>query len=185
MTAPAGRPDAGAPGAPTAPAGRHCPRCGAPTGELPARCAACGYESYLNPRPTGTVIILRGEEFLAIRRVREPRAGHWDLPGGFCDGFEHPAEAAVREAREELGVTVELGEFAGMFIGSYDFQGERLPVLDCFWLATITAGEITLDPGEGSELTWLPLDDPPAMAFSTMDAVLRGSIIRSRPRLGS
>ncbi|WP_426507111.1 NUDIX domain-containing protein [Dactylosporangium sp. McL0621] len=169
----------------TAPAGRHCPRCGASTGELPARCAACGYESYLNPRPTGTAIIVRDGTFLAIWRVREPRAGFWDLPGGFCDAFEHPADAAVREAREELGVTVELGEFAGMFIGSYDFQGERLPVLDCFWLATITAGEIDLDPAEGSEYTWLSLADPPEMAFPTMDAVLRNPVVlRSKSRLG-
>ncbi|HTJ33176.1 MAG TPA: NUDIX domain-containing protein [Dactylosporangium sp.] len=158
---------------------RFCPRCGAQTGDLPAVCAACGYAAYLNPRPTGTVIIVRDGRFLAMKRAREPRAGYWDLPGGFCDGFEHPADAAVREAREELGVTVELGEFAGMYVGTYEFQGERLPVLDCFWLATITAGEITLDPDEGSELTWLPLSDPPEMAFSTMDRVLRGSIIRN------
>ncbi|WP_433609989.1 NUDIX domain-containing protein [Dactylosporangium sp. CA-139114] len=177
MTAPADVPALG---------GRHCPRCGAPTGEPPARCAACGYETYCNPRPTGTVVILRDETFLAIRRAREPRKGYWDLPGGFCDGFEHPAEAAVREAREELGVTVELGDFAGMFIGSYDFQGERLPVLDCFWLATITAGEIVLDPSEGSEFTWLPLDDPPEMAFPSMDSVLRELVVRrSSVRLAS
>jgi 8-oxo-dGTP diphosphatase len=72
-----------------------------------------------------------------------------------------------------------------MFIGSYDFQGERLPVLDCFWLATITAGEIDLDPAEGSEYTWLPLADPPEMAFPTMDAVLRNPVVlRSGLRLG-
>ncbi|WP_433050746.1 NUDIX hydrolase [Dactylosporangium sp. CS-033363] len=127
---------------------------------------------------------MRDGTFLAVRRARDPRAGWWDLPGGFCDGFEHPADAAVREAREELGVAVELGEFAGMHIGSYDFQGERLPVLDCFWLATIAGGEIVLDPAEASEYTWLPLDDPPEMAFPTMDAVLRNPVIgRSRSRL--
>ena len=151
---------------------RFCPRCGGQTGDLPATCAACGYEAFLNPRPTGTVIIVRDGRFLAIRRTREPRAGFWDLPGGFCDGFEHPAEAAVREAREELGLTVELGELAGMYIGAYDFQGERLPVLDCFWLATITGGEIVLDASEGSEYAWLALDDPPEMAFPSMDRVL-------------
>jgi 8-oxo-dGTP diphosphatase len=152
---------------------RFCPRCGAATGALPAKCAGCGYEAYLNPRPTATVIIVRDGRFLAIRRAREPRAGWWDLPGGFCDGFEHPRDAAVREAREELGVTVELGAFAGMYLGAYDFQGERLPVLDCFWLATITGGDLALDPAEGSEYAWLALDDPPEMAFATMDRALR------------
>ncbi|MEV6923145.1 NUDIX domain-containing protein [Dactylosporangium sp. NPDC051485] len=157
---------------------RHCPRCGGPTGAAPAVCPACGYAVWVNPRPTGTVIIVDGDRFLAIRRARAPREGWWDLPGGFCDGFELPADAAVREAREELGVTVELGAFAGMYIGTYDYQEEHLPVLDCFWLATITAGEITLDPAEASEFTWLALADPPEMAFATMDLVLRNPIVR-------
>jgi ADP-ribose pyrophosphatase YjhB (NUDIX family) len=141
-------------------------------------CGACGYAVYVNPRPTGTAIILDGGRFLAIRRARPPREGWWDLPGGFCDGFELPADAAVREAREELGVSVELGAFAGMHIGTYEFQGEQLPVLDCFWLATIVSGEIALDPVEATEHAWLPLADPPEMAFPTMDVVLRDVVIR-------
>ncbi|MFI5911273.1 NUDIX domain-containing protein [Dactylosporangium sp. NPDC051541] len=160
-------------------AGRFCPRCGGRTSDLPAKCGACGYEAYLNPRPTGTVVLVRGDgTFLAMRRAHPPREGWWDLPGGFCEGFEHPADAAVREAREELGVEVELGEFAGMHIGTYEFQGEQLPVLDSFWVATIKSGEIALDPAEGSEYAWLPLADPPEMAFPSMDAVLRSSAVR-------
>ncbi|GAA2579109.1 NUDIX domain-containing protein [Dactylosporangium fulvum] len=153
---------------------RHCPRCGGVlTQAPPVVCGACSYATYVNPRPSGGVVLLRGDEFLAIRRVRPPREGHWDLPSGFCDSFEHPASAAVREAREELGVEIELGDFAGMYIGAYEFQGESLPVLDCFWLATIATGEITLDPAEASEYAWFRLDSPPEMAFRTMDAVLR------------
>ncbi len=92
-----------------------------------------------------------------MRRARPPREGWWDLPGGFCDGWEHPADAAVREAREELGVAVRLDRFVGMYLGRYAYQGETLPVLDCFWLASIVDGEISLDPHEATEYTWLPL----------------------------
>jgi 8-oxo-dGTP diphosphatase len=152
----------------------YCPRCGtALAASPPTTCAACGYQLFVNARPTATVVIVRDGQFLALRRVREPSAGGWDLPGGFCDGFEHPADAAIREAREELGVTVRLGAFIGMYVGSYAFQGEELPVLDCFWLADIVAGEIRPDPDEASELAWLPLDAPPVMAFATMDRALR------------
>ncbi|GGM60456.1 NUDIX hydrolase [Dactylosporangium sucinum] len=160
----------------------HCPRCGARLAQAPPTvCAACSYASYVNPRPTGTGIIVEGGRFLAIRRVRDPRAGWWDLPGGFCDAFEHPADAAVREAREELGLSIELGEFVGMYIGTYEFQEESLPVLDCFWLATVAAGELRLDPSEASEHEWFPLADPPQMAFSTMDAALRRVAARLAP----
>lgn len=161
-------------------AAQFCPRCAASLPHHPpVACPGCGYALWVNPRPTGSVIIIsdtRGSapeaSFLAVRRVREPRAGWWDLPGGFCDGWETPADAAVREAREELGLVVRLDRFVGMYIGEYLYQEERLPVLDCFWLATVVGGSLTLDPTEASEHAWLPLADPPPMAFATMDRAL-------------
>jgi 8-oxo-dGTP pyrophosphatase MutT (NUDIX family) len=106
--------------------------------------------------------------------------GRWETPGGFCDGWEHPAEAAVREAREELGVEITLGDFIGMYVGSYEFQDEVLPVLDNFFLATLEAREIVLDPTESAELTWFSLADPPPLAFATMDAAIRDAARRLR-----
>jgi ADP-ribose pyrophosphatase YjhB (NUDIX family) len=111
--------------------------------------------------------------FLALRRSREPQAGLWETPGGFCDAWEEPASAAVREGREELGVDVELGGFVGMYVGGYMFQDELLPVLDCFFLARLPIGaEPVLDPEESSEYAWLSIADPPKMAFETMDRAL-------------
>jgi 8-oxo-dGTP diphosphatase len=152
---------------------RYCPRCAAALpGVPPTTCSACGYALYVNARPTGSVILLDGDRFLALRRAVPPRAGLWELPGGFCDGWEHPADAAVREAHEELGLTVRLDRFVGMFLGGYDFQGENLPVLDCFWLASRVDGELRLDPAESSGHCWLPVGDPPRLAFETMDRAL-------------
>ncbi|MBB5869944.1 8-oxo-dGTP pyrophosphatase MutT (NUDIX family) [Allocatelliglobosispora scoriae] len=130
---------------------------------------------FLNARPTGSLILLDGAGcFLSLLRAREPQRGLWELPGGFCDGFEAPFDAAMREGREELGAAVVLHDFVGMYVGEYLYQDELLPVLDSFWLATLAPGEtITLDPDEASEMSWLPLAAPPAMAFRTMDRALR------------
>lgn len=153
--------------------GGFCPRCAAVVSHPPpVVCDACGYAQWLNPRPTASVIIVDNGRFLAIRRVRAPRAGWWDLPGGFVDGWELPADAAMREAREELGLRVRLGAFVGMYLGEYLYQDERLPVLDCFWLASVAGGQLTLDPAEASEHAWLPLAEPPEMAFATMNRAL-------------
>jgi ADP-ribose pyrophosphatase YjhB (NUDIX family) len=117
-------------------------------------------------------VVVDGDRYLALLRAREPRAGQWELPGGFCGGWEHPFEAAVREAREELGVEVALGQFLGMFLTEYEYQGETLPVLDCFWIARIIAGEIAVDPGEALDHRWFPLHDSPPLAFPSMDSAL-------------
>ena len=156
------------------PAAGFCPRCAASLpGVPPTTCTTCGYVLFVNARPTAGLIVLDGGRFLALKRAAEPKAGLWETPGGFCAGWEHPADAAVREAREELGVEVVLGDFVGMYVGSYDLQGERLPVLDSFFLAWIGAGTITLDPGESSDMEWFDLDNPPSLAFATMDAAIR------------
>jgi 8-oxo-dGTP diphosphatase len=174
---------------------RHCPRCGSPLpAPPPTSCGSCEYALFVNARPTASLIVLDGPlsadaKFLALRRAVAPNAGLWETPGGFCDGWEHPRDAAVREGREELGVDVTLLDFVGMYVGTYPYQGEDLPVLDCFWLARLPglpglpgrpglpgpteSPGITLDPAESTAHTWLPVLDPPPLAFSTMDDALR------------
>lgn len=50
-------------------------------------------------------ILIRDGELLLLYREDE---GHWEVPGGKVEEDESPTEAAVREAREEIGVEVEL-----------------------------------------------------------------------------
>jgi ADP-ribose pyrophosphatase YjhB (NUDIX family) len=52
----------------------------------------------------------------AILLVKEPDDGGWSLPGGWADVGESPAEAAVREVREESGYRVR----AVKLIAAYD-----------------------------------------------------------------
>lgn len=153
---------------------KFCPRCGGPLdGPPPTACPGCGYALFVNARPTANLIIVDGSRFLSVRRAAEPQAGLWELPGGFCDGWEHPADAAIREGLEELGVTVKLRGLVGLYIGSYEYQMETLPVLDAFYLAELGHGTITLNPAEATEMSWFDLADPPPMAFPSMDIALR------------
>lgn len=161
------------------PTARFCPRCAHPLAAAPpTTCPRCSYALFVNARPTVNLIVLddatERPAFLALRRVAPPRAGYWETPGGFCDGWEHPAETALREGREELGVELILGDLLGLYLGSYEFQDENLPVLEAFYLARLpTDAMIRLDPGESSEMGWFPLDDPPELAFATMDRAVR------------
>jgi ADP-ribose pyrophosphatase YjhB (NUDIX family) len=59
-----------------------------------------------NPAPTVDIIIERGGGVVLIWRKFEPVG--WAIPGGFVDYGESLEEAAVREAREETGLEVEL-----------------------------------------------------------------------------
>lgn len=74
------------------------------------RCPHCGavVKEYRNPFPTVDIIIEQGEGIVLILRRNEPK--QWAIPGGYCDYGESLEEAAIREAREETGLAVELIE---------------------------------------------------------------------------
>ena len=54
------------------------------------------------------IIINERDEVLLIRRGHQPAQGKWSLPGGSVKPSETPAQAALREVREETGLEVEI-----------------------------------------------------------------------------
>ena len=71
-----------------------------------------------NPYPTVDTLIdvsPKGEEpRLVLIKRRNPPAG-WALPGGFIDYGESAEYAAVREAREETGLEIEITGLLGVY----------------------------------------------------------------------
>ena len=58
-------------------------------------------------------LVLRDDEVLLTRNSpRGPRPGTWTLPGGGVDHGEPPADAVVREVREETGLVATVGDAA-------------------------------------------------------------------------
>ena len=154
-----------------------CPMCGGSlelrsirTGE-PERlvCVACGFIFYLDPKvAVGTIIVNGAGEIVLVRRAIEPGYGKWVFPGGYVDRGEEVMVAAVREAREEVGLTIRLERLLNVF----SYPG-RVPVI-IVYVATMTGGELECDD-EGLEARFFPPDTIPwdELAFRSTDEALR------------
>jgi len=78
-------------------------------------CPHCGevVEKYRNPFPTVDIIIEVKGGIVLIQRKNPPYG--WAIPGGFVDYGETLEEAAVREAKEETNLDVELVSQLGAY----------------------------------------------------------------------
>ena len=56
------------------------------------------------------VIVMRAGKVLLVQRGKEPGRGLWAVPGGMVELGESSRTAAAREAKEETGLDVEVGE---------------------------------------------------------------------------
>lgn len=60
-------------------------------------------------------VIVRGDKALLVRRATEPLKDEWSVPGGILELGEKLRVGVAREALEETGLTVEVGEVLDVF----------------------------------------------------------------------
>jgi len=166
---------------PPTPEYRYCPRCGhslqsklVKAGE-PERlvCTGCDFVFFLDPKLAACAIFNVDGRIALGRRAIEPGYGKWVFPGGFVDRGETVESAALREAREEMGVELKLTDVVGVF----SYPGR--PVVIVVYAAELVAGtpqpcdeclEVASFPPE--EIPW------PELAFSSTRDALREYVRR-------
>ncbi len=60
-------------------------------------------------------IIIDNSRVLLVKRGHPPLAGEWSIPGGALEVGEMVREAAMREVKEETGLSVEPSELLGVY----------------------------------------------------------------------
>ena len=130
-------------------------------------CPVCGFAHRLHPRPCAAGLPVRDGRFLLVRRDIEPRRGLWQVPGGFMELGESPAEAAARELREE----------ALLETGTMRLLGVYTPVVNS--LVVIAYEAEALNEGgaghETQEVRWFRPEETPwdELSFSSSEFAIR------------
>lgn len=113
-------------------------------------------------RPAAVAVVLLPDEggracFLLTRRAPTLRAhaGQWALPGGRMDPGEAAAEAALRELREEVGLTLQAADTLGL-LDDYPTRSGFLITPVVIWGAR-GAPALAPDPREVTAVHRVPL----------------------------
>ena len=129
----------------------------------------CVYRSM--HRVVAKVILINSQNEIAMAKVKRGFfSGHWTLPGGFVDYAEHPVEGAVREVKEELGVSVEIDEKDIVQIAERIFTSEGVQFLSFTYKCHIE-GDVQFNPkaDEIEEARWFSMQQALANAASLFD----------------
>jgi 8-oxo-dGTP pyrophosphatase MutT (NUDIX family) len=97
-----------------------------------------------------------------ILLVRQRQHGKWETIGGTVEPDESPRDAAVREAKEEASVDVELTLIAVLggpeYVATYP-NGDRCQYVSSVFTARIVGGEPAPDHDETDEVAWFSAAD--------------------------
>jgi 8-oxo-dGTP diphosphatase len=111
-------------------------------------------------------IVIRGDEALVVKKTYSGLKGKWSFPAGFVQPGETVDEAAVREVREETGVTAKVRQVAAIRSGV--IRGEISDNMVVF-VMDFVSGEPRPQEGEIAEAAFLPItrltEDPLASTY--------------------
>ena len=122
-------------------------------------------------------IIIEDARVVLVKRLHPPLQAEWSIPGGVLEVGELVREAAIREAREETGLTVEPGELLGVYDRILRNAEKRVQyhyVLIDF-LCRRVAGDLAA-ASDAAEVRWFTRGELSALklAEDTIDVIQKG-----------
>ncbi len=109
----------------------------------------------------GAAILDEDGRLLLIRRLRQPEAGAWGLPGGRIEFAEKACDAVCREIREELGVEISLTGLA-CIAETIDGGDGRHWIAPVYTARLLAGSPAIMEPWKHDGLGWFSLHSLPS-----------------------
>ncbi|MBN2439979.1 MAG: NUDIX hydrolase [Spirochaetales bacterium] len=133
-------------------------------------CKNCREVYYENPLPVASVILPnRNRETLLVKRAGEPFKDMWCLPIGFAETGESIEDAALRELKEETGITGKIVQLVDVCSHTNPLYGELLVVT--FEAEKVSGLETAGD--DASDCRYFPIMNLPKLAFDSNEKAIQ------------
>jgi len=117
----------------------------------------------MTPVPIALALVWKGPLLLLARRLKNAHlGGFWEFPGGRIELGESPADAAVREVREETNVVCSLASARSSFEFAYPDRTIVFHPVNCTWVFGEPQPLGSLEPRWVSQLEITGYEFPPA-----------------------
>ncbi len=125
------------------------------------------YERDIYPTPNLSVRVIVLNKHQQILMVKEVMDGKWAVPGGWCDVFDAPSQAAINEIKQEAGIDVCLIRLlAVMQRERYKDYPTLVSEMVHYFLGVYENGDFQTSH-ETSEVAWFDLDNLPELSKKT------------------
>jgi len=107
------------------------------------------------------LILLRNSKILLSRRFKTGwMDGKYSLVAGHLDGNESVSQAMIREAKEEVGITIEKKDLVPATVIHRVYPGQEY--IDFFFVTKKWIGNLTImEPNKCDDMSWFPIDKLP------------------------
>lgn len=133
-------------------------------------CLHCNTIHYENPKPTSTLICVKENKLLLVKRAVEPGKGLWGLPGGFIELNETPDEGAIRELKEETNLDAVVNCQLGYTCHYNTMHGDILLLAFLMYVndySKMKAGD------DADDAKLFSLDNLPKLAFESHEKIVQ------------
>jgi len=119
----------------------------------------------------GVLLVDEDGRVLLTLRASPPEAGCWSIVGGKVDFLETLEQCAVREAHEEVGLTVRLVRL--LCVTDHCLPDEGQHWVSPAYLGQVLAGAArNCEPEKAREVRWFPLRElPPNLTMTARNAI--------------
>lgn len=116
------------------------------------------------PTPNISVRTIIANEKNEVLMVKEANSGCWSFPGGWCDLYDSPSEAAFNEVKQEAGIEPKITRLIGILNRTPYVSGNCSPQYVILFEGNIDGKSFHEHTHETTDVKFFPVDKLPELS---------------------